>query len=231
MNQSSVRSHTKIEGVYWASLHGERDQLATMSLAPGTNVYGETRFRVKGNEYRAWDPYRSKLAAAILKGLASIPLKPASRVLYLGAASGTTVSHVSDIVGPKGRVYCVEFAQRSFRELVNNVCQYRPNTTPILEDARFPGKYRNIVSQVDAVYSDVAQPDQGRIIADNLDMFLEKPGSFLLCVKSRSIDVTKDPGRLFDEQAKIMEQRGCKVTEMTSLDPYEMDHCMITGSG
>jgi len=202
-----------------------------MSLAPGTNVYGETRIRVNGNEYRAWDPYRSKLAAAILKGLTSLPLKPASRILYLGAASGTTVSHVSDIVGPKGRVYCVEFAQRSFRDLVNKVCQYRPNTTPVLEDARFPGKYRNVVSQVDAVYSDVAQPDQGRIIADNLDMFLQRPGGFLLCVKSRSIDVTRNPSRVFDEQARVLEQRGYKVAEMTPLDPYEMDHCMILGSG
>ncbi len=138
---------------------------------------------------------------------------------------------MSDLVGPKGRVYCIEFAQRSFRELVNNVCQQRPNTTPILEDARFPGKYRNIVPQVDTVYSDVAQPDQGRIIADNLDVFLNKPGGFLLCVKSRSIDVTKDPSRVFDEQAKVLEQRGYKVAEMTRLDPYEMDHCMLAGSG
>ena len=202
-----------------------------MSLAPGTSVYGETRFRVSGNEYRVWDPYRSKLAAAILKGLTVLPIKPASRVLYLGAASGTTVSHVSDLVGPKGRVYCIEFAQRSFRELVSKVCQYWPNTTPILEDARFPGKYRNMVPQVDVVYSDVAQPDQGRIIADNLDMFLNKPGAFLLCVKSRSIDVTKDPDRVFSEQSKVLEQRGYKVTEMKPLDPYEMDHCMIVGSG
>ena len=231
MNRASVRSHTKIEGVYWASLPGEREQLATLSLAPGTNVYGETCFKVNGNEYRIWDPYRSKLAAAIWKGLSVLPLKPASKVLYLGAASGTTVSHVSDLVGSKGRVYCIEFAQRSFRELVNNVCQQRPNTTPILEDARFPGRYRNIVPQVDAVYSDVAQPDQGRIIADNLDAFLNKPGGFLLCVKSRSIDVTKDPSRVFDEQAKVLEQRGYKVAEMTRLDPYEMDHCMIEGSG
>ena len=133
-------------------------------------------------------------------------------------------------MGPKGRVYCIEFAQRSFRELVNTVCQNRSNTTPVLEDARFPARYRNMVSETEVVYSDIAQPDQGRIIADNIDMFMEEQGSFLLCVKSRSVDVTRDPGQVYKEQARILEQRGYKVTEMVRLDPYEMDHCMIVGS-
>lgn len=31
-------------------------------------------------------------------------MEPGSKVLYLGAASGTTVSHVSDIVGAVGSV-------------------------------------------------------------------------------------------------------------------------------
>ncbi len=149
--------------------------------------------------------------------------------MYLGAASGTTVSHVSDIVGEKGRVYCVEFAQRSFRELVQTVCEKRPNTTPILEDARFPGRYRSMVSEVGVVYSDVAQPDQARIIADNSDTFLGKTGGFLLCVKSRSVDVTRDPRQVFREEAAVLEERGYKVDEMVPLDPYEMDHCMVTG--
>ena len=50
-------------------------------------------------EYRVWNPFRSKLAAAILGGVDKIHMKPGAKVLYLGAASGTTVSHVSDIVG------------------------------------------------------------------------------------------------------------------------------------
>jgi fibrillarin-like pre-rRNA processing protein len=184
----------------------------------------------KDTEYRLWDPYRSKLAAAVLKGLTRFSIKSGSKVLYLGAASGTTASHVSDIVGERGRVYCVEFAQRSFRDLVNTVCQNRPNTTPILEDARFPSKYRSIVPEVDVVYSDVAQPDQARIIADNLDVFLGKQGDFLLVVKSRSIDVTREPKQIFREEARILEERGYKVGEMVGLEPFEKDHCMLAGA-
>ncbi len=228
MDPGRVRSHTKIEGVYWASLEGER-RPATLNLVPGNTTYGETTIKAQGKEYRIWDPYRSKLAAAILKGLTQMPIRPGSKVLYLGAASGTTVSHVSDIVAAKGQVYCVEFAQRSFRDLVSNVCSVRRNTTPIFEDARFPAKYRDLVTTVDCVYCDIAQPDQARIIADNTDLFLDPAGGFLLAVKSRSIDVTKNPSEIFRQEAKVLEERGYKCLEMLRLDPFEGDHCMISG--
>jgi len=230
MAQFKVKPHEKIEGVYWVSPQGERAKLATANLAPGISVYGETLYKRKDTEYRLWDPYRSKLAAAILKGLTRLPIKPGSNVLYLGAASGTTASHVSDIVGEKGRVSCVEFAQRSFRDLIVTVCQNRPNTTPILEDARFPGRYRSLVTNVNTVYSDVAQPDQARIIADNMDVFLEAKGNFLLVVKSRSIDVTREPRQVFREEAKTLEDRGYKVEEMVGLEPFEKDHCILAGA-
>jgi fibrillarin-like rRNA methylase len=51
-------------------------------------------------EYRVWNPFRSKLAAAIVGGIENLWIAPGNKVLYLGAASGTSVSHVSDIVGP-----------------------------------------------------------------------------------------------------------------------------------
>lgn len=83
-------------------------------------------------------------------------------MLYLGAAAGTTVSHVSDIVGPSGCVYAVEFAHRPGRDLIN-MAKSRTNVIPIIEDARHPLKYRMLVGMVDAVFADVAQPDQVRL--------------------------------------------------------------------
>lgn len=198
-------------------------------MSPGTNVYGENTAKVQGREFRIWDPYRSKLSAAILRGLTNIPMKTGSKVLYLGAASGTTVSHVSDIVGPRGHVYCVEFAQRPFRDLVNNVCSNRQNTSPIFEDARFPSRYRSLVPEVDCVYGDIAQPDQARILAENMDLFLSKKGGFLLAVKSRSIDVTRNPSQVFREEAETLRSRGYMIAETIGLEPFEMDHCMIRG--
>ena len=101
-------------------------------------------------------------------------------MLYLGAASGTTPSHVSDIVGEKGFVYCIEFAQRSLRDLVNNVATYRSNVVPILDDARMPERYAMFISsKVDTIYCDVAQPEQAKLLADNADVFL-KPGGWVM---------------------------------------------------
>jgi len=147
----------------------------------------------------------------------------------LGAASGTTVSHVSDIVGSEGKVYCVEFAQRAFRDLVNNVSKKRINTVPIFEDARFPSRYRSLVSEVDSVYCDIAQPDQGRILAENLDTFLRKGDEFLMAIKARSIDVTRDPNAIFRQEAEVLKKRGYVIGEMVRLDPFEKDHCMVRG--
>jgi len=162
--------------------------------------------------------------------MSEIPITKGKSILYLGAASGTTASHVSDIVGGSGRVYCVEFAQRSFRDLVNNACRNRPNMTPLFQDARFPGRYRSIVPEVDTIYSDIAQPDQARILSENVDTYLKDKGSFLMAVKARSVDVSKDPSTIFNQEKQFLESKGYRIYETIRLDPFEMDHCMIRGS-
>ena len=95
-------------GVY--IVKGKEDALATRNMVPGESIYGEKRVSVQADpfvkestiEYRIWNPFRSKLAAAIMSGVEDTHIIPGARVLYLGAASGTTVSHVSDIVGSVG---------------------------------------------------------------------------------------------------------------------------------
>ena len=129
-----------------------------------------------------WNPFRSKIVAAILGGVDNIHIGPGKKVLYLGAASGTTVSHVADIVGPEGLVYAVEFSHRSGRDLIN-VAKKRTNVIPIIEDARRPEKYRMLVGMVDVIFADVAQPDQARIIALNAHHFLKNGGHFVISIK------------------------------------------------
>jgi len=203
--------------------------LATKNLAPGRAVYGEKLVKRGEAEYRLWDPYRSKLAAAILKGLKSMPIKPGATVLYLGAGAGTTVSHVSDILGNGGKVYCVEFAPRAMRELINKVCLYRRNAIPILADARLPEAYPIPVPEVDAVYCDVAQPDQAKILADNAERYLKKGGVAMIALKARSIDVTKPPSELFEREIEELRGRGLKIEQSLRLEPYEKDHAFVVG--
>ena len=223
-----IKPHPRFAEIYQASLEDGAQRLATRNLTPGRTVYGERLIRFKKVEYRIWDAFRSKLAAAINKGVHTIPIKLGNQVLYLGAASGTTPSHVSDIVGEEGRVYCVEFASRSIRELVNNVAAYRLNMSPFLEDARFPRKYAMFIpGKVDSVYCDVAQPVQAKILADNADVLLKPSGWALLAVKAQSIDVTKDPLAVYKQEAKVLKKRGFNVKEIVRLEPYDKAHAMI----
>jgi len=225
---AKVKPHPKFAEVYQTFLEDGAQRLATRNLTPGRTVYGEKLIRFKKVEYRVWDAFRSKLAAAIIKGVQTVPITLGNRVLYLGAASGTTPSHVSDIVGEEGHVYCVEFASRSIRELVNNVAAYRLNMSPFLEDARFPEKYAMFIpGKVDCIYCDVAQPEQAKILADNADVLLKPSGWVMLAVKSQSIDVTKDPLVVYKQEAKVLKKRGFDIREIVRLEPYDKAHAMI----
>lgn len=223
---ADVRPHERFEGVFWATLEDGTRRLATKNLAPTISVYGETLIKSGEAEYRTWDPYRSKLAAGILKNLKKLPVESARSVLYLGSASGTTASHVSDIVN-QGRVYCVEFAQRSMRELIDTLCQHRSNIYPILADARLPERYKALVSPVDVVYSDVAQPEQAKILADNADVFLKPDGSAIMAIKSRSVDVTMEPVDVYKQEIEVLRKRHFKLVQTVRLEPYDRDHALV----
>lgn len=223
-----LKEHPKFKEIYQVMLEDGAQRLATKNLTPGLNVYGERLVKFAHIEYRIWDAFRSKLAGAIIKGLQNVPIGPGSKVLYLGAASGTTPSHVSDIVGETGYVYCVEFAQRSLRDLVNNVAAFRSNISPMLEDARMPERYAMFISgKVDVIYCDVAQPEQAKLLADNADVFLKPQGWVMLACKSQSIDVTMAPQAVYEQEARILRKRGYDVKEIVELDPYDIAHAMI----
>jgi fibrillarin-like pre-rRNA processing protein len=189
-------------------------------------VYGEPLINFEGVEYRSWNPTRSKLGAAIVKGLKTNPIRPGSRVLYLGVASGTTVSHVSDIIGHNGHVWGVDFAPRPVRDLIDNVVRYRKNISPILGDARQPQNYSLQVPKVEVIFADVAQPDQAEIVVKNIRFFLKSGGYAMLSIKSRSIDVGRDPVVIFAEQTAILRNNGLEILELIELDPYEKDHAL-----
>jgi rRNA 2'-O-methyltransferase fibrillarin len=204
----------------------------TINSTPGKSVYGEKRIAVgEGDakvEYRVWNPFRSKIAAAVLGGVDNIWINPGSKVLYLGAASGTTVSHVSDVVGPTGVVYAVEFSHRSGRDLIN-VAKSRTNIIPIVEDARHPLKYRMLVGMVDTIFADVAQPDQARIVAINAQYFLKTGGHFVISIKANCIDSTVPAEAVFASEIKKLKEEQFRPKEQLTLEPYERDHAVVIG--
>lgn len=226
MSLKIVYEDEKFKGVYWCEFDDGSRRLATVNMVPGLKVYGEQLVNYKGVEFRIWNAYRSKLAASILKGINEISVKPSSNILYLGTSTGTTISHVSDIIGESGFVFGVEIAPRPFREFMS-LCEKRRNIIPILSDARMPHLYRNIVSMVDGIYCDVAQPDQAKILVDNAKLFLKPNGLAMLAIKARSIDVTLEPSEVYKREINYLKNGGFEIIGVVHLDPYDKDHAMV----
>lgn len=197
---------------------------ATVSADPGRQVYKERILKRDGKEYRIWDAFRSKLCGAMKKGLKTFPFTPGSKVLYLGASTGTTVSHLSDVMGPDGEIYAVEIAPQCMKTLIA-LSERRENIIPIHADARKPQEYEE-VGEVDSIYQDVAQPDQDDILIKNARMFLKKGGIAMICIKSQSIDVTKQPSEVFDAVVKKL-GTAFEVLEKMKLEPYDKDHLFV----
>ena len=170
---------------------------------------------------RVWDPYRSKLSALYYSGI-SVELTPAMRVLYLGAANGTTVSHVADYVEV---VYAVEFAPRPMQDLLE-VCRRRRNIIPIMADAARPEQYAPLVESVDLLYQDVAQPDQAAIVLRNC-VFLKPGGTVILMLKTRSVDIRREPAEVFKDTVNSLTSAGLIVRDSKWLAPFHADHAGI----
>jgi fibrillarin-like pre-rRNA processing protein len=204
---------TKHEGVFQRGR-----KIYSKSLTPGKQVYGEKLI----GDYRELSVRRSKLGAAIIKGLKNTRIKSGDKVLYLGASSGTTPSHISDIVGKKGAVFCIDIAYRMVRDLVF-LCEERENMYPLLENANFPERYSTIFPKVDVVYQDVAVRNQVQILNRNTDLFLKRNGYALVAIKARSIDISKKPNEVF-KQVESKLKKSYTILEKINLSPYEKDH-------
>ena len=203
-----MSDHALPGGVEYHAFDG-RERLATR----GPPVYGEPT----DGEWRAWDPSRSKLGAMLELGMET-GLDGGETVLYLGAASGTTVSHVADFSGP---TYAVEFAARPARDLLS-VAEARENLFPLLKDARRPETYAHVVEPVDVLVQDVATRGQADVAVRNAQ-FLPEGGRLLLAVKARSEDVTADPDTVFEDVIETLGE-AYEVLDRRRLDRFHDDH-------
>ena len=202
----------------------EGRKLYTLNSAPQQKLFDEELLVVEGKEYRSWNPMRSKLAAAIVKGLLELPINGNSKVLYLGAAHGYTPSFISDIAA-EGIVFDIDPAPRVVRDLVF-AAEKRKNILPFLADANHPEAYYNLVGSVDIVYQDVAQKNQIEIFVKNCSLLL-KPGGFgLLTLKARSIDVLQQPQGIFLAAKKELEKK-FTIIDFRLLSPLQKDHAFF----
>lgn len=219
-------SQHKFPGVYTIKTT-DRTSFCTQSLKPGISVYGEKLINVDDKEYRIWSTRRSKLSAALKNGLSEMPIQPGSKILYLGAASGTTVSHCSDIVGNRGAIYAVEFSERTARNLIH-LAAARNNILPVIEDARHPTRYASVVAgPIEVVYQDVAQPNQADILYENLKTFCSFGAWGMLAIKARSIDSASSLDEIYSKEIASLDNLGLQIVENVDLNPLEKDHRFI----
>jgi len=209
----------------WIQVEGEK-KLATQNLVPGNQVYNEKLIQHKGSEYRIWNPFRSKLAAAIMNDLKNFPFNQKSDILYLGVSTGTTISHISDIVNQGGTIFGIEHASRVARDFLDRVATHRKNIVPIIQDARRPEEFFSVYKKVDIVYVDIAQPDQTNIAIENCRLYLKSGGYLFLVIKTRSIDVVKTPRMVIKDEIKKLDTM-FEIKQTIDLHPYDKDHAMV----
>ncbi len=206
-----------IDNVYFIRVDDE-ELLSTLTQFPeaGSITYDD-------KAYRPWSPATSKLASMIVKGM-RVPLGRYSTVLYLGAASGTTVTHVADIA-IDGIVYAVEFAPRPARDLLKAV-ENRVNVVPIIADARRPEQYPPFIDKVDIIYQDVAQPGQADIAIANSNKYLKSSGTLIMAIKAKSISATEIVGDIFRRELKKLETN-FEILDKSSLEPFHHGHLAV----
>jgi len=217
-----MRLHeTKFEGIY--KIDGK---IATLNTVPGFRPFSEEVININKREYRIWDPFTSKPAAAIKRGIKVFPLKKGMRILYLGIAAGKTATYFSNIIGNEGIIYGVEISERVLRDALS-VAERYGNIVCILADARKPEEYENLIlGKVDLVYEDIADPDQIKILVWNCEKFLKSNGYAMIAIKSQSIDVTKKPSEVYAECLKELEKH-FEILDKVKLDPYEKAHLFV----
>jgi len=218
---TGIMKPIKIQGVF-----KKNDKIYTENppSCKGIKVYNERLINYQDKEFRSWNPYRSKLAAAILKGL-TFNIKPDSKVLYLGAATGTTVSHISDIV-KSGIIYAVESSPIAANELIK-LCKIRSNIIPILEDAYHTERYSYFFNLVDLIYQDISQRNQADIFIENIKKYLKEDGIAIIMVKARSIDVSLKPKKAYELIENRLREEKLRILHSIDLSPYEKDHAVI----
>ncbi|HTT74059.1 MAG TPA: fibrillarin-like rRNA/tRNA 2'-O-methyltransferase [Thermoplasmata archaeon] len=214
-----------MEPTDWTGVFREGRELYTVNAAPGTRVYGETLRSVAGTEYRTWDPFRSKLAAFLLRGGPRAIWGDAHRVLYLGAAHGTTVSHLLDVF-PAATVVAIEKSPTAFAPLLA-LARRRANLLPILADAQLPERYQADVGAVDFLYQDVAQRNQAAIFAENAQACLPRGGRGVLMLKVRSVTQRRSAAAIVREAKEALARAGLTVDAESPLAPFSREHVAL----
>ena len=161
---------------------GDKEQLATKNIVEGTKTHKEKIVIVNDEEFLEWNPYKSKLAAAIRNGLQILPIIKNSKVVCINPLEESTILHISNIVGSKGSVFVID-VDKNKKSFLNKLVNTHKNIIPIYDTVDELSFSSSITGKVDALYVDIPESEQIETIVEKYGSLLKNEGFLMLIAK------------------------------------------------
>ena len=215
----------KADTIFWITVKNKK-KLATLNNASVNEVYNEKLIKINGKQYNLWNPYTSKLAAAIVNGMEIFPILEKTKVLYLNSTIEKTLSHISDIIGVNGKIFILSDINENSKNFLENVMNDRTNVFTITRDNGDPAKFSSKTEMVNVVYVDITQHNETEVAIQNCKRYLRDGGFLMLVVPTKKIDfVNKPNGQNIEEIQKL--QSSFEIIQQINLTDFFKEHSMI----
>jgi len=211
--------------IHWITVKN-RKKLATLNNVGINEVYNEKLIEINGKQYNLWNPYTSKLAAAIVNGMEVFPILKKTNVLYLDTTIEKTLSHISDIIGVSGKIFVVKDVIKNSKNFLEKVRNNRANIFSITRKNGVPEKFSPSIKMVNVVYVDIAQQNETEVAIQNCKNYLRNGGFLMLVVPTKKIDFVDNPSRQnLEEMQKL--QSSFEIIQQVNLTDFFKEHSMI----
>ena len=215
----------KADTIFWITVKNKK-KLATLNNASINEVYNEKLIKINGKQYNLWNPYTSKLAAAIVNGMEIFPILKKTKVLYLNDTIEKTLSHISDIIGVNGKIFILRDINENSKNFLENVMNDRTNVFTITRDNGDPAKFSSKTEMVNVVYVDITQHNETEVAIQNCKRYLTDGGFLMLVVPTKKIDFVNNPnGQNLEEIQKL--QSSFEIIQQINLTDFFKEHSMI----
>ena len=190
---------------------GNEEQLATKNMVKGTKTRKEKIVIVNNEEFLEWNPYKSKLAAAIRNGLQILPIIKNSKVVCINLPEESTILHISNIVGSGGSVFVID-VNKNKKSFLNKLVNTHKNIIPIYDTVDELSFSSSITGKVDALYVDIPESEQIEQIVEKYGSLLKNEGFLMLVTKKDDAILENDiVGWMAEQRAGLN-----KIREITA---------------
>ena len=210
--------------IFWITIKNKK-KLATLNNAGINEAYNEKLTEINGKQYNVWNPYTSKLAAAIVNGMEIFPILEKTKVLYLNTTIEKTLSHISDIIGMNGKIFVVRDMVENSKNFLEKVRNNRVNIFSITRENGVPARFSS-TEMVNVVYVDITQHNETEVAIQNCKNYLRNGGFLMLVVPTKKIDFINNPSKQnLEEMQKL--QSSFEIIQQINLTDFFKEYSMI----